>query len=132
LILGCVTDTPDDSSYLDRLDSDEFAHLEAEARDLGLEAHVSVEDPGSLHLRDHGLRSPGRLDPLLDREVRHPVVVESDEVPGHVSSSTRVAPWPSSTCSTNGNRPIRHRPPRFTVRGVEGFVPVEVGQARRT
>jgi pimeloyl-ACP methyl ester carboxylesterase len=42
-ILGFVTDPIDDLSYLDRLDSDEFAHLEAEARGLGVDVHVSVE-----------------------------------------------------------------------------------------
>jgi pimeloyl-ACP methyl ester carboxylesterase len=43
VILEHVTDTTDGSTYLDRLDGDEFAHLEAEARDLGLNPQVSVE-----------------------------------------------------------------------------------------
>lgn len=42
-ILGSVTDPTDDLTYLQLLDTDEFAHLGAEARGLGLDGDVSVE-----------------------------------------------------------------------------------------
>jgi hypothetical protein len=41
--------------------------------------------------------------------VGHPLVVEGDEVLGHVSSFAGVAPAATSTFSTNGGSPIRHR-----------------------
>ena len=50
------------------------------------------EDPGSLHLCQQRPDSLGLLAQLLVRVVGHPLVVESDEVLGHVSSFAGVAP----------------------------------------
>ena len=69
---------------------------------------VKIEDSGSLHLCHQRPDSLGLLAQLLVRVVGHPLVVEGDEVLGHVSSLPGWLLLPPSTLSTNGGDPIRH------------------------
>jgi hypothetical protein len=66
------------------------------------------QDSGSLHLCHQRPDSLGLLAQLLVRVVGHPLVVEGDEVLGHVSSLPGWLLRPPSTLSTNGGGPVRH------------------------
>jgi hypothetical protein len=66
--------------------------IDAEHRGGIVQATGEDEDPGSLHLCHQRPDNPGLLAQFLNRVVGHPRVIEGNEVLGHVSSFTEVAP----------------------------------------